>query len=784
MIDSKTRLPIDLKTRPLVLIFILMALGLISASYIGVNKSLINATKILVILLNLIGLYSYRRRLKWRRSIIYILIFLLSFIYLQQLELGWENEELGKVIGEEVSLRAKVVDVEVNDRGIEYLIEDIMVGDLMSKRRVLVSNWDGEKELSYGDIVEIDTQLRLAPTKTNPGSFSYRDYLKGENIYARANISRDRGLRVLANEGGIISKSIRELRRRMEISIDDYFLSPYSDILKALLLGRGNLPQDINDNFRELGLSHILVISGFHMGLISYFIALICKWLKLSKALTLLITISTLFFYLGLTGFGLSSVRAVILITLILIANYLGRRIDLYNILAGAGIIILLIAPYSLFKVSFQLSFIAVLSIAYLSPVIEKVLPIKKGKVKKILVATTAAQLGLLPVLAYYFYEVSFLGIVANPIIMPLVSVLIWLALPFLILATISFPFLAGILAFLMRGILVFVLELVNLLASNFSLSLLIGRPNILLIILYYLIIYYISKLLRPVVIPYAKDYSRYNKVLIASVILFLIVQFGFTFNRDLKLVFFDVGNGDAIYFETPNGRRGLIDAGVYGREVVSYLRSRGVRSLDFVFISHFHLDHAGGIVEVLDEFEVDKLFYPPTLIANQLEDTVLELALDREVSIYELIGGDKLKVDPIKINVLGPTYPLIQDSAANNNSLVFRFNYGDFKVLFTGDLELEGERRVLKEYEDYDLASTLLKVGHHGSVTSTSEKFLSSVGPKLAVIQVGDNTYGHPSPLVISNLKASGAKVLRNDQDGAITVFSDGRSYRYKTFK
>ncbi len=197
-----------------------------------------------------------------------------------------------------------------------------------------------------------------------------------------------------------------------------------------------------------------------------------------------------------------------------------------------------------------------------------------------------------------------------------------------------------------------------------------------------------------------------------------------------------------------------------------------------------FHLDHAGGITRVLEEIKVDKLFYPPTLNGNQLEDTIMELAKYKGVSLHKLTGGDEINAYPIMISVLGPTYPLIQESAANNNSLVFRLDYDKFKVLFTGDLELEGERRMLRKYSDSDLASTLLKVGHHGSITSTSEKFLRSVGPQLAVIQVGENNYGHPSPLVVSNLKASGAKVLRNDQDGAITVFSDGRSYRYQIFR
>ncbi|PRX20607.1 competence protein ComEC [Orenia metallireducens] len=770
--------------RPLVEIFILLVLGLIVASYLPIDFTYLNLLEGVVIILVLIASYLWKQKSSKVRAIVYFIIFLLGFVYLQSVELNWENDKLGAVIGDKVKLVAKVL--KASDKGYskEYLLTDIRITDrgIYSDKEILLSAYKIDPKLGYGDIIELDTRLELADAQHNPGGFSYRNYLKQQGIYGVAKVNSYEELRVVANRANFIMRSLFKLREEIKSLIQRYFYQPYNYILEALLLGdKSLLPDRIEDNFRRLGLSHLLVISGFHIGLLSYLLYLIGKRLNFSKRLNLIFNLIFLSSYLIITGCQLPSLRAVLLIFLVLLGNYLERRIDMYNLLAGVGIIILLINPFSLFTVSFQLSFGAVVAISFLTPVISSYLPIKNDKLNNLISGSLAAQLGLLPLLSYYFYEISLLSVLSNLLIMPLISLVLWIGVFFVLAALMRVVIIAKLLAIIIKVILCLVLKIVNLIADTFITTLLVGKPTILTIVLYYLIIYSLVKVLKPRLIPYSKNYKLHSKVIILTTILLLIIQLGFGDLNGLNIIFLSVGSADGIYLETPSHQKILIDGGKDGKEIREYLRSRGIRRLDMAFISHFHADHVGGIIELIKEFKVDRIFYPPILEEDELSREFFKLAEDKEIKVTKLCRGDNIRVSQVNFKVLAPSLPLVSESPANNNSLVLRLIYKNFKVLFTGDLEIEGEERLLAS--SANLSSTILKVGHHGSNTSSSIGFIDKINPALAVISVGKNNYGHPSREVVNRFKARGIKVLRTDYSGAVTLWTDGHSYRYEEF-
>ncbi|WP_408954885.1 DNA internalization-related competence protein ComEC/Rec2 [Natroniella sp. ANB-PHB2] len=769
--------------RPLVIICSALVSGLVSAYYLAMNNELLLVVQILTILLSVFFIVLFYRRSSKLMVISWLLIFLIGIIYLGSIELTWQNEPLGEILGERVEIEGRVVEVEKTHQGMRYLLSDLQVidFDLSSQQKVLLFDWtDAEEKLNYGDLVRIETELELAPRKRNPGGFSYRDYLKRNGIYALGHLNSTSQIKQIGRRVNFFLKQIFNLRGQINQLLDDYFSTPNNYILQALLLGNKSLlPPEVENDFREVGLSHLLVISGFHIGLLSYIIYFICKKLKLSERIIFILNLLVLSSYLLLTGWQLPALRAVILISLILWGKLLKRRVDIYNLLAGVALIILVINPWSLFTVSFQLSFGAVIAISYLTPLISIKLPFC-SKVNNLLAASIAAQIGLLPILVYYFNQISIISVLANLLLTPLITVVLWLGLLFLIVV---FIWSAGgiVIASIIEGLLDLSQLLVRLLIDNLWTTVSIARPALITIIIYYLLIYYLIKHLKSDSFSISQFRNKRKLIISLSLLLILIFQFGFNNQQHLKIIFFDVGQGDAIYLSLPTGQRVLVDTGEEGVEIKQYLRSRGIRSLDSILISHFHWDHAGGMKPLIKNFAIDQVLYPPNIKKSELEVKVREKLERNRIEHNQLVAGDDIKIWPLEIEVLGPTFPLLEESAANNNSLVLKAIYDQFNLLLTGDIEKEAEKRLLKQ--GFDLESLVLKVAHHGSISSSIEEFIKQVNPELAVIQVGDNNYGHPHPTVIERFKQRGIKLLRNDQNGAVIMTTDGQQYSYQTF-
>ena len=765
--------------RPLLKWLIFWISGLIISLYLNLSKSIIIVLGIIIVIIAIVILLVQIR--DKNHFLILVLIFLVSLSYLQLEKISWEQTELKKLLGNKNKFRGVISKVLHTKYNTSYIIKDLKAVELKENYnyKLRLTTWHSTIKLNLGDEILFTTILERPMVQKNPGGFSYRNYLRKKKIYAIGNLEKENILKVTTSRNLFINL-INKLRNIIKKRIQTYFKGTNQKLITALLLGlKETIPSKVSKEFNQLGISHLLVVSGFHVGLISYLFYSLVNYLGFSERFNFVINTVVLICYLAIINWQLPALRATLLIILVLLAKILDRKIDLYNLLAGIALILLILDPWSLFAISFQLSFGAVIMINYLSPIIKEYLSFLPNKISQICAATLAAQIGLLPVLIYYFHQISLLSVVANLILMPVISFVLMLILFFLFLSIINF-YCAQFIASLINCLLTFSLNLIQGLAQ-FNFQLRLSQPSLLLIFVYYILIYYLAKLVKSSRVPYDKIYYK-KFITICLIAIIILVAAGFNNKDELEVVFLAVGLGDCTYIKTTNNKNILIDGGEKGNKLISFLKSRGISNLDLVFVSHFHNDHAGGILKVLEEFKVKKIFYPPTR-NNDLKKELKRIISQKrkKVELSYLTAGDYVNINKINFLVLGPTRPLITENSLNNNSLILKIIYDQFQLLLTGDIEKEAEERLVNNNLNLDV--DVLKLAHHGSNTSNTEVLLKRSSPSLSIMSVGNNNYGLPDYKVLRRLKKLQIKNLRTDKKGAIILKTDGKTYQYQSF-
>ncbi len=462
------------------------------------------------------------------------------------------------------------------------------------------------------------------------------------------------------------------------------------------------------------------------------------------------------------------------------------------NSLGFAALLILLAFPGRLFTPGFQLSFAAVFSIAFfyekVKALVRKTYPSLADRpfidsLVSVSLLTLSATLGTIPLTAFYFDRVSMVGLLSNLLIVPLSGIFISLNFTFLLLALISAP-LASVYSAAAQITGLAILKVNSILGSLAFSSITIGDSAVLFGILYLIWLAAVGR--------FGGDSLRKKAVLGillgANMILFTDI---FGDRSEGRLYALDVGQGDAVYMELPDGKNMLLDAGAkYGRfdagsaVIVPFLRRRGINSLDLFVITHLHSDHIGGAESVLRSVKV-KCFVAPDQAPGS-ETSRRTFALVRTLGIPLVRAGAGLILDSgrtCRVYVLHPNRKYVGEGGLsyrtrfNDGSIVLKVCVGGSSLLLSGDVERRAERDMLKIYGNF-LSSSLLKVAHHGSATSSSPEFLDEVRPKYAIISVGaGNKFGHPSPMVIRMMSGKGIYVLRTDSLGAV-CFRIGADY------
>lgn len=574
---------------------------------------------------------------------------------------------------------------------------------------------------------------------------------------------------------------------------------------------KDEISDEIQENFKESNISHILAVSGLH---VSYIIIAISKSLEKiqGKRTSKITTIFIIILYMFITNFSPSVVRAGLMGIISIAAKLTYNKNDIWTSIAISMLLILVYNPYLIISSGVLLSYGGTIGIIVFQKSISSILEKIKFKsqiykynakisrivdyIKDTLVVSFSAQIVIAPIIAKMFNTVSFSFFITNFLVSPIIGPIIILGFLFII-SNYLFPiFITGIIKFIIENLLKILITISNLgkyLPLN---KIYLPTPEILKILIYYIFIYTVNILYkisnrRKVTVfqkrlinwkNLIKHLLRKNSQKVVTIIICLVLTLTIIkiIPNNFKLYFIDVGQGDSTLIVTPQGKNILIDGGgsesydVGKNILLPYLLDRKVTKLDYVIISHFDTDHVGGILTVLEELEVKKVIIGMQYENSENYEKFLETAKNKKILVRQVQKGDKINIEKdVQIKVLFPEEKMIEENSINNNSLVFKLIYKDFSILFTGDIEKIAEEQIVNLYSRNNiLKSTILKVSHHGSKTSSTQEFLELVQPKIALIGVGkNNLYGHPNDDVIERLKNINAKIYRTDNDGEIMI-------------
>lgn len=649
-------------------------------------------------------------------------------------------------------------------------------------------------EIEYGMRLELYGRLETPPAD---GDFNYRAYLEHQNIYSLMSLPH---VTVLAqDQGNPLFHTILTVKQHAQESINQLLPSPQSALLSGILLGNDNsMPPDLADDFRSTGMTHIIAISGFNIAiLIAILMGLTAAWLPQRPAI--IVSISGIVFYTIMVGADASVVRAAIMGSVYLIAaRWMGRPNFAYASLFLAGWLMTLIRPFTLWDVGFQLSFTATLGLMlYADPItqwtrrqllrladrqtVQKIMAV----ISEAILITLAAQILTLPLMMGYFQQISFISLPANAMILPAQpGVMIWGGLATLI-GMIS-PVLAQPVAWVAWLFLTYTISLVRMFARVPGAAVPVHVSWTAVILLYvfigaatWLAMQPPEKRTRWTAVFRQNITQKAALALTAVAALLTIAWSGGQTDGKLHITFFDVGQGDATFIQTPSGRQILVDGGMYASILSDQLGQQMPfwdKEIDLVVATHPDADHVSGLAELFGRYHV------PTLITDgeglgesPIYDAVLQAAAQNGTKIQRAVAGEVIEIgDGVRLEIVHPGETLNEDNR-NQNSVSMRLVYGDFTYLFTGDAEQEAEQTMLANGRP--LSAVVFKAGHHGSNSSSSAPFLQAVQPQLIIVSAGkDNKFGHPHPDMLQRAEDIGAAVLRTDELGTIEVITDGR--------
>lgn len=603
-------------------------------------------------------------------------------------------------------------------------------------------------------------------------------------------------------------------------------------LLKGILLGeKKEITEEQEEAFRVSSLSHILAVSGMHIVYIIAGVVFILRIFGIAKPKIHIITVLVIIFFMFLTEFTPSVVRASIMSILVLLAFLLKRKSDVWINISISSLIILISNPYILLSLGYQLSYLATIGIIlgmkivgaykekknYIENEIETKLEKKrvqkniKGNVKNLLIdrlkvikrffidtviVCLSAQLFVFPIILLNFNTLSIYFLLSNLIVAPIMGLITILGFIVIFISYVFYP-----VAFYLNFIEILSLKFINIM-TNFITNLpnsniYLKTPYVISIIIYFAIILifvgvYLSKerVVKRKIKKYSEHLIKILKIFLVVYLIIILVIDSNVFNKNnIKIYFVDVGQGDCTLIITEKNKKILIDGGGSSNEnydvgkntTLPYLLDRRISKLDYVIISHFDADHVQGLFAVLDNIKVKNVIISKQKENNDNYEKFLRIVKEKNIKITVVKAGDKIILDKVTcMNILWPTKDLeVLDNPLNNNSIVAKLVYREFSMLFTGDIEEKAENAILKQYSANlsTLQATILKVAHHGSKTSSSEQFLEAVKPKIAIIGVGkNNTFGHPADIVLERFNIRGIKICRTDEEGEIVINSNGK--------
>jgi len=780
---------------PLVSISFCLIIGIIS----GQNLISFPYSLWLTILFFLLSLFSYliKRTKVLNIFLVFALISAAILRYHIAADLFPNDHIINKKINKISRFEGMVIDYQYRkDHRNKYMVKIEKIFYQNSEQnttgRILLYTKKISQKFTYGDRIQVNVLLQRPSGKRNPGQFDYRNYLYNQNIFYIAQISNSDSIRLLKGKGGnwLIQHVIIPLRMYCQKSFNKFFEEETTGLLMALILGeKQELDQRVIENFKKVGVVHVLAISGLHVGFIITFIFSLLSLLRLSYHSKIWGLVIVLIIYIILVRFKTPVIRASMMAILYLVGQSLERKTTTYNIIFAAMTMILLFNPRELFNPGFHFSFMAVFSIIYGYDKLNHLLPlngyieerIKKNRWLTYLrkwiwmpfLVSLAAVLGTSPLTLYYYGLFPVFALIANLIVIPLTGIIVFLSLFLLFIGGLSDVLAGGIammIQFVNHGLQLFVESIANL-SNAFILT---AIPTLTQIIIMYLLIIFGVNI---------KTNLRIFSWIIFSLLIVFVISTRSGRQPDLQIAFLDVGQGDAAFLRFPNQKTILIDAGNRSfqwdqgeKTILPFLQSVNALHINYLVGSHAHNDHIGGFLALVNAISIDTLVLSGYQFNSKLYTSLLAAVNKKNIPVKTVCRGDVLSPDPsCRVYVLHPDSNHIRSenfngAECNNSSVVLKVTYGVNSILFTGDLEESGEEPLLT-YDDF-LESEIIKIGHHGSSTSTSESFIDKVNPILALVSVAKkNKFKHPSPGTLKRLKKYGIKTYQTSQEGALIL-------------
>lgn len=730
------------------------------------------------------------------------------------------------LMSNEITTRNHIYDLKENTvivQGKIYKIENTAFGTNIYLKGVEVEN--GEKSVSVkrifvntekipnvkiGNIIKVRGKLRQFEEAANKGNFDSRKYYLSLGFYGKIEAGT---IEVINSDYSGIRQGLYELRmeiiERLEKLCSDNngifsIINNKNGIIGAIILGdKTDLDSDIKELYSVSGIAHILAISGLHISFIGMAIYRLLRR-RFRFLFSAAVSIPVVLSFGIMSGFGISTIRAIIMFILKIIGEVLGRKYDAITAISLAGLVLLVQNPFVVCNSGFQMSFGAIIAIVLILPIVEEILN-TDNKIIKVISANFTISLVMNPILAWNYYELPTFSFLLNIVVVPLMSVVIVSSIVGIFCSCIMFGFGKAVI-FPGCGILELYTFLCNIINKSSVASIVVGQPKVTIIIVYYAILLVVLFGLKNIRTKYTRAEKERNiikketglvlekkakkerrikgqnvKLRLACIVGFLLLNCFIYYipNQGFYITFINVGQGDGILIHGDNGTKVMVDGGSTSEKqvakncIVPYLKAEGIGTIDYSIITHTDKDHISGILEILENnnsnrIRIKNLVMPDINMKDDTYDELIEKAKLKKINVLYIKKGDTLSLGKTKIKCI---YPETTTTASDKNDYctVLSVKNKTSKILLTGDISKEIEEKIKDDIEEN---YTVLKVAHHGSNYSSSEKFLKKVNPKYSIISVGkNNSYGHPGNETMERLRKQGGVIYRTDEKGGITI-------------
>ena len=727
------------------------------------------------------------------------------------------------LMSNEITTRNHIYDLKENTvivQGKIYKIENTAFGTNIYLKGVEVEN--GEKSVSVkrifvntekipnvkiGNIIKVRGKLRQFEEAANKGNFDSKKYYLSLGFYGKIEAGT---IEVINSDYSGIRQGLYEMRmeiiERLEKLCSDNkgifsIINNKNGIIGAIILGdKTDLDSDIKELYSVSGIAHILAISGLHISFIGMAIYRLLRRFLFSAAVSIPVVLS----FGIMSGFGISTIRAIIMFILKIIGEVLGRKYDAITAISLAGLVLFVQNPFVVCNSGFQMSFGAIIAIVLILPIVEEILN-TDNKIIKVLSANFTISLVMNPILAWNYYELPTFSFLLNIVVVPLMSVVIVSSIVGIFCSCIMFGFGKAVI-FPGCGILELYTFLCNIINKSSVASIVVGQPKVTIIIVYYAILLVVLFGLKNIRTKYTRAEKERNiikketglvlekkakkerrikgqnvKLRLACIVGFLLLNCLIYYipNPGFYITFINVGQGDGILIHGDNGTKVMVDGGSTSEKqvakncIVPYLKAEGIGTIDYSIITHTDKDHISGILEILENnnsnrIRIKNLVMPDINMKDDTYNELIEKAKLKKINVLYIKKGDTLSLGKTKIKCI---YPETTTTASDKNDYctVLSVKNKTSKILLTGDISKEIEEKIKDDIEEN---YTVLKVAHHGSNYSSSEKFLKKVNPKYSIISVGkNNSYGHPGNETMERLRKQGGVIYRTDEKGGITI-------------